>query len=201
MRSFLASVSLIFLALQGQSAAACDGKSDVEAAFTKQQKSPAWRTVVVSQGEAGAQEQTFEYIPPDRMHRKIVISGEQAPIETIGIGRWAWSNEGGGWNELQPQFAKMVANHIEQSVATPPKVSTEFTCLGTVSYEGKDYLGYRTIPEKGNDGIELARTIYIDAATGLPAFNIIGAVKNGATPLLKESYTYPTDLVIEKPAG
>jgi hypothetical protein len=94
----------------------------------------------------------------------------------------------------------MVATHIQQTVANPPKVSAEFTCLGTVAYEGKDYLGYRTAPEKGNDGVELARTIYIDGSTRLPAFNIIAAVKDGATPLLKETYSYPTDLVIEKPA-
>ena len=53
--------------------------------------------------------------------------------------------------------------------------------------------------EKTEKGTELARTIYVDPATGLPAFNVIAEVKDGAEPLLKESYTYPTDIVIEKP--
>jgi hypothetical protein len=93
----------------------------------------------------------------------------------------------------------MVMNHIQQTVATPPKVSAEFSCLGTVTFEGKDNLGYQTAPEKGQDGIEVARTIYVDPATGLPAFNIIGAVNSAADPLVEEAYTYPTDIVIEDP--
>ena len=72
--------------MAGHGALACDGKSEIEAAFAKQQKAPAWRTVAVSQGENGSkQEQTFEYIPPDRMYRKILIVGQEPAIETIGI--------------------------------------------------------------------------------------------------------------------
>jgi hypothetical protein len=60
-------------------------------------------------------------------------------------------------------------------------------------------LGYQSAPEKAPDGVELTRTIYIDPATGLPAFNIIGTPKGEAEPVHKESYAYPADIVIEKP--
>jgi hypothetical protein len=188
------------IALVGQSALACEGKSEIEAAFAKQQKAPAWRTVAVSLGENGSkQEQTFEYIPPDRMYRKILIIGQEPAVETIGIAKWAYGNQGNGWSELQPPMAKMIAEHIQQVVTAPPKAGAEFSCLGKVAYEGKDYLAYRTAPEKTDKGTELARTIYVDPATGLPAFNVIAETKEGAEPLLRESYTYPTDIVIEKP--
>ena len=48
MRNILAPAAVLLLALGGQSALACDGKSEIEAAFAKQQKAPAWRTVAVS---------------------------------------------------------------------------------------------------------------------------------------------------------
>ncbi len=200
MRNILAAAAILLLAFGGHGALACDGKSEVEAAFAKQQKAPAWRTVAASQNEAGnKQQQTFEYIPPDRMYRKILIIGQEPAVETIGIAKWAYGNQGNGWSELQPPMAKMIAEHIKQVVTAPPKAGADFSCLGKVAYEGKDYLAYRTAPEKTEKGTELARTIYVDPATGLPAFNVIAEVKEGAEPLVKESYTYPTDIVIEKP--
>jgi hypothetical protein len=200
MRNFLAPAAALLLALGGHGALACDGKSEIEAAFAKQQKAPAWRTIAVSQGENGSkQEQTFEYIPPDRMYRKILIVGQEPAVETIGIAKWAYGNQGNGWSELQPPMAKMIAEHIQQVVTAPPKAGADFSCLGKVAYDGKDYLAYRTAPEKTDKGAELARTIYVDPATGLPAFNTIAEIKEGAEPLLKEAYTYPTDIVIEKP--
>jgi len=185
----------VSLAVSAAPALACDGRAEVEAAFVKQQKQ-SWHTVVDSKNVDGVlQEQTFDYQPPDRMYRKIV-SGEDT-VETIGIGRWAWSNIGAGWNELQPQFAQMVMSHMQQTFK-PPKVSAAFTCLGTRSFAGKDYAAYQTAPEKADDK-EIARTIYVDPATGLPAFNVIGAPDGSGEPLMKEAYTYPTDISIESP--
>jgi len=200
MRNIQACIAILLLAWGGPSALACDGKSEVEAAFAKQQKAPAWRTVVASQNEAGnKQEQIFEYIPPDRMYRKILIIGQEPAVETIAIAKWAYGNQGNGWSELQPPMAKMLSEHIKQVVTAAPKAGADFSCLGKTAYEGKDYLAYRTAPEKTEKGTELARTIYVDPETGLPAFNVIAETKEGAVPLLKESYSYPTDIAIEKP--
>ncbi len=190
---------LLFGVAGGQGALACDSKAEIEAAFLKQQKSPAWRTVITSETETGKQEQTFEYIPPNKVYRKVLIVGQEPPIETIGIGQWAWSNQGSGWGELQPPIAKLISEQTKQTVEAPPQVSAEFSCLGKVSYEGKEYLGYRTAPEKGADGVELARTIYIDPESGLPAYNIIAPVKDTGAAIRKEAFTYSADIVIEKP--
>jgi hypothetical protein len=187
--------------LVGPAFAECDAKSEIEAAFNKQQKSPAYRSVVVTQSEGGQDEQTFDYIPPDKMHRKITAHGDPIPLETIGIGRWAWSNASGPWSELEPQVAQMVAAHLEATLLKPRRVTADFICLGKVSFEGKDYLGYQTVrgPADGADG--LVRTIYIDPATGLPAFNIVGKPDPGTAPVVKESYSYPADIVIEAPVN
>jgi hypothetical protein len=83
-----------------------------------------------------------------------------------------------------------------QTVPTP---TAEYACLGQVAFEGKEYLGYQTAPEKLEGGAELARTIYVDPATGLPAFNIVGPPNAGGEPLTREAYSYPADLAVEKP--
>jgi len=180
------------------SALACDSKAEIEAAYAKQQQQKAWRTLVTSKSEAGEQQQTFEYIPPDRVYRKVVVVGQEPGIETISIGQWAWSNQGTGWGEMQPPMAKMINEQVLQTTTVPPKVSVEFSCLGTVAFEGKDYTGYQTKPEKDPiAGGELARTIYVDPATGLPAFNVIGPP--GGAAVIREAYSYPSDIAIEKP--
>lgn len=195
MRLRLLPLSLLALLSSAPAALACDGKTDVEAAFVNQHKQ-AWRTETASKSDSGVlQQQTFDYQPPDRLYRK-VVSGDES-VETIGIGRWAWSNEGAGWAELEPQFAQMVSSHIQGKFAAP-KVSVEFKCLGEVAFEGKTYAGYQTVPETVN-GQPLARTIYVDPATRLPAYNIIGAPDGSGEPLLKEVYTYPGDIKVEKP--
>lgn len=198
MRIPLIALSCAALAAGVPAAFACDGKADVEAAFSKQQKQP-WRTEVVSKAQDGTeQSQRFDFEPPDKMYRKATAGGES--IETIGISKWAWSNlgSGAGWEELQPMHARVVTLQVQEAFA-PPRVTADFNCLGEVTFEGKSYRGYQTTPEKVSTGETLARTIYVDSATGLPAFNIVGAPDASGDPLVKGVFTYPTDIKIERP--
>lgn len=198
MRKILTAAVLILLA-GGCSAYACDGRQAVVEAFVKQKKSAGWRAVVTSEGAGGAQEQTSDYVPPDRMYRKIVVAGQPGPLETIGIGTQAWNNTGEGWEELKVGYAQLIVEHIREAIRTAPAVSVDYACIGEKTFEGKSYLAYQTPPEKQSDGTELSRTIYVDPASGLPAFNIIGAPGGAGPFLLREAYTYPTDLSVEKP--
>lgn len=181
----------------GPALADCNAKADIEAAFTKQLTSKGWRSAITSTDADGQpQEEVYEFVNPDRMYRKVSTRGET--IETIGIGRWAWTNIGGGYSELQPQFAQMVTSRREQAFVKP-NVTAAFSCLGKVSYEGKDMLGYQTAPDAQPDGTKLARTIYIDAASGLPAFNIVSEPDKTDKPVRKETFSYPEKIEIEKP--
>lgn len=177
---------------------ACDGRAEVEAAFVKQHEKP-WRTRILSTSDAGVpQEQVYDYQPPDRMHRTVVVGDQK--VETIGVGRWAWTADGGAWQELDAPYARVVVTHMHATLA-PPKASADFTCLGEVAYEGKTYLGYQTTPEKMDDGKMIARTIYVDPETGLPAFNIIGAPDGSGEPLMKEEHSYPDGINIIPPVA
>lgn len=192
-------LSLLAFAASASAGMACDGRAEVEAAFAKQHEKP-WRTRIASTSETGpVQEQIYDYQPPDRLHRTVKVGDET--VETIGVGRRAWSAQGGAWKELDGPYARVVTTHLSASFAKP-RASADFTCLGEVAYEGKTYLGYQTKPEKMEDGKVVARTIYVDPATGLPAYNIIGTVGgDDEPPLHKEEHSYPTDIDIIGPTG
>lgn len=195
MRTSLLALSLVAFAAMTPSAFACDGKAEVEAAFTSQHKSP-WRTDTTGMSDTGiAQSQTFDYQPPDRMYRK-VMSGDEA-VETIAVGKTAWTNVKGGWEEMKSELALLVTSYLKSTLA-PAQVAVEFKCLDKVTYEGKSYLGYQTVPETV-EGKTLARTILLDPETKRPAFNIIAAPDLSGAPLMKESYSYPVDIKIESP--
>lgn len=195
MRPSLIAYSMLALVAAAPSVSACDGKAELEAIFTKQQKQP-WRTETQSTSDTGlVQKQTIDYLPPDRVHRT-VTAGEES-IETIAVGNLTWSNEGSGWQEMKAAIGHLVVTQMK-SAFEPPKITTEFNCLGTVSYDGKSYLGYQTTPEKVQDK-ELARTILVDPDTKLPALNLVAQPDLSAEPVAKEVFSYPSDIKIEKP--
>lgn len=176
-------------------AAACDSKADVEAAFNAQHQAP-WRIETRSTTDTGVvQTQQFDILPPDRIYRK-VTSGEET-AETIAVGQTAWTNEGDGWEEMKKGIADIVAMQL-RSMLAPAQVSVEFKCLDKVDYDGKSYLGYQTVPETVH-GKELARTILVDPETKRPAFNIVAAPDLAGEPIMREAYTYPTDIRIDSP--
>lgn len=194
-KSVSIALSLAALMMAAPSAFACDAKADVEAAFNAQHQGP-WRVETMSKSDTGIEQtQQIDIQPPDRIYRK-VTSGEEK-TETVGIGKTAWTNEGAGWQEMKQGIADLVTAHVKSQLA-PARVSVEFKCLDKVDYDGKSLIGYQTVPETV-EGKELARTILVDPATKRPAYNIIAAPDLSGEPLLREVYTYPDDIKIEKP--
>lgn len=174
--------------------------AEVVAAFQKQRKSKGWKADVTSQTVAGVQTESFTYVPPVSMYRKVEAPGNQV-VETIGIGNHAWFDEGNGWYEMQPQFAVIVSNHLRKVFEPEKRDSPEYVCLGEVTYKGKTYKGYRTPRGTDGDTSGLARTIYVDPESGLAAYNLISKVGEEDKPRTVQAYTYADDLKIEPPVG
>jgi hypothetical protein len=194
MRTRLLIIPLAVLASDVTAVQACDSKAEIEAAFTAQHQQP-WRTENATKSDTGIeQSQTFDFQPPDRIYRK-VTSGTES-VETIGVGKQAWTNATGAWEEMKAELALLVSTHMKTTFA-PPRVSVAFKCLGPVEFGGRKLIGYQTEPETV-EGKVVARTIYVDPETKLPAFNVVGTV-DGKEELLKEVYSYPKDVKIEKP--
>jgi hypothetical protein len=183
-------------------ARADDCSKDVATAFEKQRASKAFR-VAMDQGTVeGPVKMTVDYIPPGRMLQTVVgkhMPGEQ---QTMFVDGRAFAGTSGAFEELLPQFSQSISAEVSAAVSAPQKLGV-FECLGKTAFEGKDYMAYRSSdkPAAGaaDPGETLARTIYVDPASGLPAFNVVAALSGKAEPVLKVVYSYPTDVVIEAP--
>ncbi len=195
---------VLFLGLSALPASSADPscKDQVAAAFAKQRSSPAFRMVGDLKGESGQVQVTVEYIAPDRL-RQTIVAPDQRELETVLVGTRAWSRQGANWEELMPAIAQTIIAQVREAVVDPPKDVSEFDCLGKVTFDGKPYLGYRSVvgdpaPQQGGaPAAPVRRTVYVDPATGLPAVNLVAEETTGAVPLFKGVYSYPTDLVIE----
>jgi hypothetical protein len=190
------------LAMAGP-AFAGDCSKDVLAAFSKQRASKVFRVEFSQPTAEGEVHMKIDYMPPDRMLQRVespTMPGEQ---ETMLVGNRAFAGSGGAYEELLPQFTQSIIAEFNTAVGVPAKLGT-FDCLGHAKVDGQDYLAYRTA-EKVAPGADtskvMARTIYVDEATGKPAFNVIAALTGDAAPALKVKYSYPTDVEIVAPAN
>ena len=197
MRLLIASAAVALTAMPAFAGENC--AADVEAAFTKQHAQTAYRVDVSSPIKSDGATETIDYMPPLKMYRRIKSPDQDFEIETIGFGNRAWSREGGGWFELKPHIASMVEMHLRDTFGSPPKITSQFNCLGKVKVDGKEYLGYQTVPDKMDGGDMVARTIYADLATGLPTLNIVGEATGAKPAMVREAYSYPADIEIEIP--
>ncbi len=203
MRRLLIAVGALALLPAGADAQDC--RAAVEAAFAKQRAQKGFRFVAEMPAPEGVTRMTIDYVLPDRMHQKVEAPGQPAPVETIAIGRWAWGTQGGGWEELQPHFAQSIVAHVSEALVNPPKMTATFDCLGTVKRDGADLTGYRSggaPPSTAEPGAKpLARTIFVDPASGLPVRNVVEHADGSSAPVFDGRYTYPADMKIEAPIG
>jgi hypothetical protein len=206
MRAAVLATTALFTALSlATPALAADCAAEVQAALEKQRTQPAYRVSAKQPSARGDVTTQTDFQLPDRMYTKVVVPGEPGALETVAIGRWAWASHGFGFQELQPQFAQSVTSDVSTKLNTPVKVNEPFTCLGTVKRDGKDYIGYQSMPKASPDkpvsadNPALARSVFVDPATGLPALEIVSEVKPDAPALISVAYTYPTDIKIEAP--
>lgn len=198
-------MALVALTAFGSGAAMADDCSkDVLAAVEKQRTSKAFR-VAMTQGTAeGPVDMTVDYMPPDRMLQTVTGKHMPGPQQTMLVGGRAFAGTDGAYEELLPHFAQSIAAEFITAVGKPTNVG-QFECAGKQTFEGKEYLAYRATDKDAKPGANpdetMARTIYVDEDTGLPAFNVVAAVSGKGDPALKVTYSYPTDLVIEAPQG
>jgi len=195
-------VSLLMLAMAGP-ALADDCSKDVLAAFSKQRASKAFRVEFSQPTAEGEVHMKIDYMPPDKMLLTVESPAMPGEQQTMLVGNRAFAGSGGAFEELLPQFTQSIISEFNNAVGAPANLGT-FECLGHAKVDGQDYLAFRTA-EKVAPGADtskiMARTIYVNEATGKPAFNVIAALTGDAPPALKVKYSYPTDVEIIAPAN
>jgi hypothetical protein len=187
--------------LAGTAAADDACRKDVTEAFNKQRTKRGFVVNSEMKTPAGPVQMKVTYQPPDRMHQTIEAPGQQ-PLETVLYGSRAYSRQGAAWQELMPAVAQTIIAQVRSAAVDPPQEVGDFTCLGTTSLDGKDYLAYRSVEKHADQGGAagapvLHRTIYVDPASGLPALNIVAGEDAGSEAVFKGTYEYPEKIEIE----
>lgn len=181
-----------------------DCAKDVLAAIEKQRASKAFRVSMEQPTAEGPVKMTVDYMPPDRMLQTVTGNHMPGEQQTMLVGERAFAGSSGAFEELLPQFTQSIVAEVRSAVGKPGDIGA-FECAGKQSFEGKDYLAYRAVDKDAKPGQSpddvLARTIYVDPATGLPAYNVVAAMSGKTPPIMKADYSYPADLVIEAPAN
>ena len=114
MRRLLTAMALLIAA--GPAAhAAC--KDEVASALERQRKTSGFRMKTKMLSEQGLVDMTVDYMLPNRMRQVITSTAEPKPVETVIIGRDAWSRiEGEPWRPMHPQIADALAAQMQETL-------------------------------------------------------------------------------------
>lgn len=197
-------LALIGLLAGIPAAGAADCTKDVVDAFQKQRTSKAFRVAMQQPSAEGPVDMTVDYMPPDKMLQTVKSAAMPGDQQTMLVGSRAFSGSNGAFEELLPQHAQSILTEVATALGAPGETLGQFECLGKVTFESQDLAAYRTFDkaQKETDPDKmLGRTIYVDPASGLPAYNVVGTLSGKSEPVLKVVYSYPTDTVIEAPIG
>lgn len=197
-------LSLLLLGYAG-AASAADCTADVVAAFEKQRTSKAFRVSMKQPTLEGEVEMTVDYLPPDRMLQTVKSPAMPGDQQTMLVGNRAFAGSDGAYEELLPQFTQSIVAEVAAALGNTGKSIGTFECIGKSAVDGKEYVAYRAMDKAAPAGTApdkmLARTVYVDPASGLPALNVVGLPSGAEAPVMKAVYSYPTDIVIEAPQG
>lgn len=205
-------IVMVVAACFAMSAAAyADCKSDIAAALAKQRSLSSFRMDSVMLTSEGRIHMVVDYLLPDRMRQMIGHVGDPKPVETVLIGKKAWSRKDGDWKPMNPQTTGALVDQLRQTVSDDEERRLPgFECLGKVTVDGRDLLAYQGENEDPNAKKSQAkdkpklpdrpvRVIYVDPTTGLPVRSVFGRANRLDTPIFEAKYTYPVDIEINLP--
>jgi hypothetical protein len=163
--------------------------------------------------EQGLVNMTVDYMLPNRMRQVITSTAEPKPVETVVIGRDAWSRmEGEPWRPLHPQIADALVAQMQETLGDDPGTLGDFECLGKQALADKNFLAYQGenvepgpkdlspgTAEKPKLPDRPVRVIYVDPTTGLPMRSIYARANKLEKPIFEATYSYPADIRIDAP--
>lgn len=206
-------LTALALMLAAGSAAHAACKDEVATALERQRHTSGFRMDTKMLSEDGLVNMRVEYVLPDRMRQVVTSTVEPKPVETILIGRDAWTKiEGEPWRPLHPEIADALHAQMKETLGDETGPLGDFECLGKQPVDGKGYLAYRGENEQpGPKNItpgeaekpklpdRPVRVIFVDPVTGLPARSIYGRADKLERPIFEAIYSYPADLKVDAP--
>ena len=211
MRRLLTALAVIIVA--GPAAhAAC--KEEVASALERQRKTSGFRMQTKMLSEQGLVNMQVDYMLPDRMRQVITSTTEPKPVETVVIGKDAWSRlEGEQWRPLHPQIADALAAQMQETLGDDPGTLGDFECLGKQAgrrqelarLPGRERRAGSQGPQPGPGFAKPklpdrpVRVIFVDPTTGLPMRSIFARADKLDKPIFEAIYSYPADIKVDAP--
>lgn len=181
---------------------AADCTENVKAAFAKQHAHNSYRVSMSQPSAEGPVQMTIDYVLPDKMLQTVVAPHMPGEQQTMLVGNRAFAGTSGAYEELLPHLVQSIVSEFHASTSPETQGLGTFECLGKQTFEGKEFSAYRAADKPAaNPDDTLARTIYVEDASGLPGYNVIAALSGKTEPILKVVYSYPTDIEIVAPVG
>lgn len=180
-----------------------DCTKDVLAAFEKQRTSKSFRVQMTEPTAEGPAQMTIDYMPPDKMLQTVVSPAMPGEQQTMLVGNRAFAGTSGAFEELLPQFTQSIVAEVQTAVGKPPENIGTYECVGKVKFENRDLVAFRLAvktAQTGDASKAITRTLYVDPTTGLPAYNVVAPL-SGGDPMVKVTYSYPSDIEIVAPAN
>ncbi len=192
--------------------AAC--KDEVASALERQRHTSGFRMKTKMLSDQGLVDMTVEYVLPNRMRQVVTSTTEPKPVETVVIGRDAWSRmEGEQWRPLHPQIADALAAQMQETLGEEQEAALgDFECLGKQPLADQQFLAYQGenvepgpknlspgVAEKPKLPDRPVRVIYVDPTTGLPVRSIFARADKLDKPIFEATYSYPADIKVDTP--
>lgn len=195
------------------SPAFADCTSEVAQGIARQSNEKSWRKEANMISEQGPLKMTVEFQKPDRMRQVVTLLIDPKPVETVLVGKSAWTNAGNGWKVLGPADTDQLIKFFQTTTGQGLNDVSDFECVGAETVDGKQLRAYKGLPpepkgpkidgkpsQSSEQKNEAVRMVYLDPATGLPERSILAQAGQLDKPLFKEVYSYPADIKIEPPA-
>jgi hypothetical protein len=218
MFSITRSAALVVAVAAATQPAFADCSNEVAQGIVRQSNETMWRKEANIISDQGPLKMTVEFVKPDRMRQVVSLLIDPKPIETILVGKAAWSNAGGEWKSLNATDTEQFVKFFQSTTSQGINDVGDFECMGAETLEGKKLRAYKGLPPPVNlpEGAtdkqkadaeaqrqknEAVRMVYLDTETGLPERSLIAQPGKLDKPLFKEVYSYPKDIKIEPPAN
>ncbi len=202
-----------FLLVGTAASAQADCTREVHQAFARQSNSEKVRKEMNLISESGPFKMTIEYVKPDRMRQVVTTLTEpDKPVETILIGKEAWSKAGGDWRKVDAATTDQLVAFFKSTLEEISTNVGRFECMGAETLDGQKVRAYKGLPPEDTSGKpktkeekeaealnEAVRVVYLDVESGLPARIILARAGMLDKPIFREIYAYPDEVKIEQP--
>jgi hypothetical protein len=183
---------LVFVALaMPASAAAANCKAELDMVVAKHLLAGPFRVESVFTLNGKLVTDVTEVVLPDRVHKR------PATGELIMVGDILWMKQGGAWvrtaRAVLPEERPAVYFDLADQVAS----ADDTACRDAVTREGSTYrvFAFTSHHKVGSWGADWPTILYVNPASGLPAFAEVGLAK----PEFTDTYVYDRAITIVAP--